>query len=85
MDEKNILETYETINESNIKLREKKNELEFILNRYHNVISKINISDITVPEEKILMQTLQEVFEKGEGDINNLIDTYLNNLLRSDK
>ena len=81
MAEKNILETYETINDSNKKLRDNKNELEFILNRYHQVISKINTSDITDPEETILIQTVQEVFKKGECDINNLIDTYLNNLI----
>ena len=83
MAEKNILKTYETINDSNQKLRYKKNELEFILNRYHQVISKINTEDITDKEERILIQTLQDVFKKGEGDINNLIDTYLNNLIRS--
>ena len=85
MAEKNILETYETINESNQKLRDKKNELEFILNRYHQVISKINTADITDPEETILIQTVQGVFKKGKGDINELIDTYLNNLITSNK
>jgi hypothetical protein len=81
MAENNILKTYETINDSNQKLRDKKNELEFILNRYHQVISKINAEDIKDREERILIQTVQEVFKKGEGDINNLIDTYLNNLI----
>ena len=85
MAEKNILETYETINHSNQKLRDKKNELEFILNRYHQVISKINTADIPNHEETILIQTVQEVFKKGEGDINNLIETYLNNLIGSSK
>ena len=85
MAEKNILETYVTINDSNQKLRDKKNELEFILNRYHQVISKIKPSDITDPEEKLLIQTVQEVFKRGEGNVNDLIDTYLRNLIRSNQ
>lgn len=80
-----MLETYGTINDSNQKLRDKKNELEFILNRYHQVISKINPEDITGGEETILIKTLQEVFENGKANVNDLIDTYLRNLITSNR
>tara|TARA_B100000575_G_C23074110_1_gene618684 strand:+ start:536 stop:784 length:249 start_codon:yes stop_codon:yes gene_type:complete len=72
------LETYNTINNKNKVLIEKKNQLEFILNRYHQVITKIEPGDDE--EEQILIKTVKDVFKKGNGNINNLIDTYLKNL-----
>ena len=72
------LKTYDAINKKNEELIEKKNQLEFILNRYHQVITKIEPGDDD--EEKILINTVKEVFKKGNGNINNLIDTYLKNL-----
>ena len=80
-DLKTDLKTYETINKKNEELIEKKNQLEFILNRYHQVITKIKPGDDD--EEKILIETVKEVFKKGNGNINNLIDTYLKNLQQS--
>tara|TARA_B000000565_G_C23737719_1_gene359686 strand:+ start:933 stop:1187 length:255 start_codon:yes stop_codon:yes gene_type:complete len=81
MEDENVLDMYQTINKSNERLRDKKNELEFILNRYHQVISKINLTDITDSEERILIQTVQEVFKKGKGNINDLIDIYVKTLM----
>ena len=75
------LKTYDAINKKNEELIEKKNQLEFILNRYHQVITKIEPGDDD--EEKILINTVKEVFKKGNGNINNLIDTYLKNLQQS--
>tara|TARA_B100000941_G_C28186718_1_gene389849 strand:- start:159 stop:413 length:255 start_codon:yes stop_codon:yes gene_type:complete len=80
-DLKTDLKTYETINKKNEELIEKKNQLEFILNRYHQVITKIEPGDDD--EENILIETVKEVFKKGNGNINNLIDTYLKNLQQS--
>ncbi len=81
MEDENVLDMYQSINKSNERLRDKKNELEFILNRYHQVISKINLTDITDSEERILIQTVQEVFKKGKGNINDLIDIYVKTLM----
>ncbi len=81
MEDENVLDMYKSINKSNERLRDKKNELEFILNRYHQVISKINLTDITDSEERILIQTVQEVFKKGKGNINDLIDIYVKTLM----
>ncbi len=81
MADENVLDMYQSINKSNEILRDKKNELEFILNRYHQVISKINLTDITDSEERILIQTLQEVFKKGKGNVNDLIDIYVKTLM----
>ena len=75
------LKTYDAINKKNEELIEKKNQLEFILNRYHQVITKIEPGDDG--GEKILINTVKEVFKKGNGNINNLIDTYLKNLQQS--
>lgn len=75
------LKTYDAINKKNEELIEKKNQLEFILNRYHQVITKIEPRDDD--GEKILINTVKEVFKKGNGNINNLIDTYLKNLQQS--
>ena len=81
MEDENVLDMYQSINKSNERLRDKKNELEFILNRYHQVISKINLTDITDSEERIVIQTVQEVFKKGKGNINDLIDIYVKTLM----
>ena len=66
MEDENVLDMYQSINKSNERLRDKKNELEFILNRYHQVISKINLTDITDSEEEEYIQTVQEVFKRGK-------------------
>lgn len=79
MAEEEILKKYREIDQSNKVLRDKKNELEYILNRYHEVISKIEVDDND--EDKILITTIQEVFNKGNGNINNLIDTYVKALM----
>lgn len=80
-----IKEQYNSIDEHNQKLINKKNELEFILNRYKEVISKIKIEDIVGidgDEDKKLIKTVQEVFKKGgEGNINDLIDTYVKTVM----
>ena len=64
------LKTYDAINKKNEELIEKKNQLEFILNRYHQVITKIEPGDDD--EEKILINTVKEVFKKGNGKIHIL-------------
>lgn len=85
MDDVNIMEQYNSINEANKELIDKKNELEFILNRYKEVISKIKIEDIVGidgDEDKKLIETVQKVFKKGgEGNINDLIDTYVKTVM----
>ena len=83
MDDAKIVAQYNFINDANNQLIDKKNELEFILNRYQEVISKIKIEDIRPPDDndKKLIETVQEVFKKGGGgNINDLIDTYVKTL-----
>lgn len=81
MSDGNVINMYQTINDKNQKLINKKDELEFILNRYNHVISKIDPSQIPDKEDKILIQTLHDIFKNGECNINELIDTYLKNLI----
>ena len=71
---------YLNIDESNKALIGKKDELEYILNRYHEVINKIKVEEVD-DDDKLLITTVKEIFNNGNGNINNLIDTYVNNIM----
>jgi hypothetical protein len=80
MDPANIRTMYLNIDESNKALIGKKDELEYILNRYHEVINKIKVEEVD-DDDKLLITTVKEIFNNGNGNINNLIDTYVNNIM----
>lgn len=82
MAEEEILKKYREIDKSNEVLRDKKNELEYILNRYHEVISKIELDGVE-DDDKILITTVKDVFSNGNGNINNLIDRYVKNIMET--
>ena len=83
MDAEKIRTTYENIDGRNKELRRKKDELEYILNRYHEVITKIEDDDVDDDDDKILITTVKDVFSNGNGNINNLIDRYVTNIMKT--